>query len=300
MEPLCKGKKCTPPSGSGLLYSRASDPARTVVTDSTGKWLATFTDGAYTVTLSGATRSFAEPAHTSYTVTHGVWVRVLAAPFNGTVDEAWLKHSLADTSPDVLAFAMQYLHETPAVMAGELKIAGDADYGPLQADGTRQEGSDFNDYLGIPWTYSDVVDLPEADQLGALDCSGFIRMIWGYRSGLPLSHTPDGTGIPRRSFQMFDSAPGVVTIPNTGAQITDLSKLNVGDLVFFDASTDDGTRIDHVGMFIGKDSGGYHRFISSRKTANGPTMGDYGGRSILETIKGTGTYAKTFRAVRRL
>jgi cell wall-associated NlpC family hydrolase len=131
------------------------------------------------------------------------------------------------------------------------------------------------------------------------DGSGFIRMIWGYRAGLPLRHLPDGVGIPRRSFQILDSAPGVITMPNTGQQITDFSKLSVGDIVFFDASTDDGTRIDHMGMFIGRDSGGYHRFISSRKSVNGPTLGDFGGRSILETINGGGTYAKTFRAVRR-
>ena len=39
-----------------------------------------------------------------------------------------------------------------------------------------------------------------------------------------------------------------------------------------------------------------HRFISSRKSANGPTLGDTNGKSLLD---GTGLYAKSFRAARR-
>jgi len=50
-------------------------------------------------------------------------------------------------------------------------------------------------------------------------------------------------------------------------------------------------------MYLGVDSGGHHRFVSSRKTANGPTLGDLGGKSLLD---GTGHYAVSFRAARRL
>jgi cell wall-associated NlpC family hydrolase len=96
---------------------------------------------------------------------------------------------------------------------------------------------------------------------------------------------------------MLGSAPGVVTVPNTGKQVTSFAKLSPGDLVFFDVSTDDGTRIDHVGMYLGVDAGGNQRFISSRKSINGPTLGDYRGTSILN---GTGLYASSFRAIRRL
>ena len=60
------------------------------------------------------------------------------------------------------------------------------------------------------------------------------------------------------------------------------------------------TRPMRVGLFLGVDSAGYHRFISSRKSINGPTLGDYKGRSILEPVNGTGLYAHAFRAVRRL
>ncbi len=96
---------------------------------------------------------------------------------------------------------------------------------------------------------------------------------------------------------MLNGAPGVVTTANTGTQATSYGRLSAGDLVFFDAATDDGAQIDHVGMYLGVDSGGRHRFISSRKTANGPTLGDVGGKSLLD---GTGFYATSFRAARRL
>ena len=103
--------------------------------------------------------------------------------------------------------------------------------------------------------------------------------------------------MPRRSFEILDAAPGIVIIANKGTQITDFSKLSIGDLVFFDADTGDGTQIDHVGMYLGLDSGGLYRFLSSRKSIDGPTLGDYNGKSVLN---GTGLYAKSFRAVRRM
>ena len=103
--------------------------------------------------------------------------------------------------------------------------------------------------------------------------------------------------MPRRAFEICDSAPGVLVLENTGTQVTDLSSLGIGDLLFFDADSSDGGQIDHVGMYLGRDSSGHHRFISSRKKADGPTMGDIGGKSILD---GKGLYARTFRAVRRM
>ena len=38
-------------------------------------------------------------------------------------------------------------------------------------------------------------------------------------------------------------------MPDTGLQVVDLDPLDVGDLVFFDASSDDEDRLDHVGMY---------------------------------------------------
>jgi cell wall-associated NlpC family hydrolase len=123
-------------------------------------------------------------------------------------------------------------------------------------------------------------------------------MIWGYRSGLPLTWTPDGQSIPRHSWEILDSAPGIVLFLNQDDQPADPSALSPGDLVFFDAkATPGGSRIDHVGMYLGTDSGGHQRFISSRQHENGPTLGDAGGASILD---GNGIYARAFRAARRL
>lgn len=279
------------------VLTRQTEPASTIVADADGVWRATFTDGASTVLVRGPSRTFVEST-TGATVTTSNWVRVLPKPFAGAVDTDWLSTRLADRSPDALAIAMQYATGAPTVYdGGGSKIGGDADYGPLQADGTRQEGADFNDYLGVPWTYGSTTDPPEVDQAGALDCSGFLRMVWGYRLGLPLGLEPGGAAIPRRAYQIASSAPGVVVVKDNGVVSTAYSKLATGDLVFFDAATDDGTQIDHAGMYMGLDSGGRHRFISSRKTVNGPTIGDVGGRSLLD---GTGLYAKSFRSARRL
>jgi cell wall-associated NlpC family hydrolase len=292
-----------------MRIQRRTRPDRVEVNDSTDNWLATLTDGAYTVTLTGPVRTFTEPT-VAHPVTHGVWVRTLPAPFDGNLDWAWLKSALkANTQavPDVAAIAMQYIAGAPVIFEDGFQIAGDASYGPLK-NGEREEGSDFNDYLGIEWVFPEQVDKPEKRQLHCLDCSGFIRMVWGYRRHLsgknfattvPLCLKPQKShrAIPRRAFEICNAAPGVVIVPDTKVQIKDFSLLGVGDLVFFDADENDGTQIDHVGIYLGLDAGNHHRFISSRKGANGPTLGDYKGKSILD---GTGLYARAFRAVRRL
>lgn len=234
------------------------------------------------------------------TVTHSTWVRVLPTAFTGSaVPWSWLEAALSDTSADVLALAMQYLPGAAPVMAGALQIGGDADYGPLTTSGSRIEGADFNDYLGITWTYTGD-DLPEATEFRSLDCSGFTRMVWGYRAGLPLSLSATGAGqLPRVSRDQIDSGPGVFIVPRASAQITDFTLLRVGDIVGFDATAEPGEldgEIDHLGIFLGVDTVGSYRFISSRKTPAGPSFSDTGGPSILD---GTGLYARTFRAVRR-
>ncbi len=192
---------------------------------------------------------------------------------------------------------MQYVSDAPALKdANGNTIAGDVSYGLLLPDDTRKEGADFNDFLGISHSYGSSIDKPEAVDLGSLDCSGFQRMVWGYRSGLPLELEPTGSAIPRRAHQIFTASPGIVVIPSNKRQITNFSRLQAGDVVFHDADPVDGPQIDHLGMYIGVDSQGQHRFISSRKAADGPTIGDAGGRSVLD---GDGLYAETFRAVRR-
>ncbi|GGZ28008.1 hypothetical protein [Streptomyces poonensis] len=82
------------------------------------------------------------------------------------------------------------------------------------------------------------------------------------------------------------------------------AQLQPGDLVLFNADSGDdwdknGTirrTTDHVGIYLGPDAAGKRRFLSSRKTVNGPSMADLGGASFLD---GTGTYAMTLHTVRR-
>lgn len=291
-----------------FLYQRLTEPDRLEVRDAKNNWLATFTLGTYTVTIKGPQRTFSEQ---DVSVTHSTWVRTLPIPFDGQLDVDWLTQALQANQqqvPDILAIALQYIKGAPALFDDKgLQIAGDAHYGP-QKDGKRQEGADFNDYLGISWKYQDGTDQPEPEQFRCLDCSGFMRMVWGYRHNFSGSHyadaielsrdiKPDSSAIPRRAWQICTSAPGLLIVPNQSVQVTDFSKLSIGDLVFFDASEDDGSDIDHVGMFIGLDATNNHRFISSRKAIDGPTISDFKGKSILE---GSGLYAQAFRAVRRL
>jgi cell wall-associated NlpC family hydrolase len=279
-----------------LREERLTAPDRVVVRDDLGV-VATFTVGSRSVALRGPQRVFAESTTTA-TVTTTTWVRLLTQPFTGAVDHGWLSGRLTDWSDDVLELARQYVTGAgERYDASGRRIAGDASYGPLQADGTREEGSDFNDYLGDPWTYGSRVDPPEPEQFAAMDCSGYVRTVYGYRAGVPLSLQPDGVTLPRRAVQMAESAPGVVIVPDTGRRPAGTSTLLPGDLLFFDASTDDGTLVDHVGIYLGLDSQGAPRFLSSRKGADGPTMGDVRGRS---TLSGTGLYATSFRSVRRL
>ncbi len=279
----------------GWSATRAEHPTRSVVHDDAGRWVATFTDAARTVTLAGPRRTFTERTTSDPVDTH-VWVRLLPAPFAGQVDAAWLVEALRATTPDVLALSMEYVEGAPARFDPVgVQIAGDAAYGPLRPDGTREEGADFNDYLGLDWSYGEVIDRAETRQRASLDCSGYMRMLWGYRAGFPLTLRPDGAALPRRAHQMLDSASGVVM--NADGVRTWAELLAPGDLVFFDASADDGSMIDHVGMYLGLDAGGAQRFISSRKSPDGPTMGDHRGRSALD---GEGLYARSFRAARRL
>jgi cell wall-associated NlpC family hydrolase len=266
------------------------------VYDTTGEWIATFTHGTQTVLLAGAQRTFSEPTAAAPVIT-SLHIRLLPTPFTGDLDQQWLHSARTDTTPDILDMAAQYVQGAPDQFdTSGLRIAGDADYGAISADGTTQAGADFNDYLGIDWQYPGKADVPEADQLGALDCSGFIRMLFGYRGGMAMSISPTSGHLPRRTFQMFEDAPGRL-IHTSATQLTSFNRIQPGDLVFFDATPDFSGQIDHVGMFLGIDTNGKHRFISSRKSAAGPTIGDMKGRS---TLNGTGYYAEAFRGIRRL
>ena len=108
----------TPPT---LQQTRRSNPARTDVLDASGAWLATFTDGASTVALAGPNRTFGE-ATASHSVTTNVWVRLLPAPFAGTLDPSWLNQELGDTSLDIFGHG-DAVHQERAPGLRQLRTA---------------------------------------------------------------------------------------------------------------------------------------------------------------------------------
>src|SRR3954454_21921920 len=296
------------PSSDQITFTRAGGPDRTLARDSTGRTVATFTDGARTVVLAGPERVFTEPKNTDASVTGTAWVRL--APRQWTADAAdadwvrpWLARELADTSPDVLAVSMEYLTGTDDHKdAKGVRFAGDASFGPVSdtdPDG-RAENSDFYDYLGVSWQFPDSgTEKPKNDRYGAVDCSGFLRLVYGYRMGYPLRNSNTrGVGLPRRAFAMSEFGPGVRVVPNDGRPPTDRAALQPGDLVFFNSDPGTSTfRTDHSGIFLGVDGAGHYRFVSSRSKANGPTFGDTGGAAILD---GGGYWGQRWRNARRI
>jgi cell wall-associated NlpC family hydrolase len=279
----------------GWMAKRVMSPSRTEIRDGDGSLLAELTDGSRTAVLRGPVRAWTEAATTTARIAGDRWVRLLPRAFDGTFgieERAWLAAALGDRSPDALAVAFQYGSAAPDLLIDGRRIAGDARYGA-------SAGGDFNDYLGISWAYATWTDQPEPAEYGWLDCSGFVRQVFGYRLGMPMSIGPTGSAatLPRRAADQLAGAPGRVVIGNAAQQVTALRAVRPGDLVFFDASTSGGSAIDHVGIVVGLDGAGHLRFISSRQKADGPTIGDLGGASILD---GTGYWARALRAVRRL
>jgi cell wall-associated NlpC family hydrolase len=148
----------------------------------------------------------------------------------------------------------------------------------------------------VDWTFPNGTAQAEELRYGAVDCSGFVRLLFGYRMGMPLLNVnAAGPGLPRRAYAMSEFAAGKVIVPNTLSRATSYSRLRPGDLVFFDISGD--PQIDHVGIYMGRDNAGHYRFVSSRGRANGPTFGDFGGTALLDD---GGYYSRAFRSAKRL
>ncbi|MFF4861059.1 NlpC/P60 family protein [Streptomyces sp. NPDC001231] len=251
--------------------------------------------------------------HTPPSVTHGDWVRVLPEPFDGTWTaelERTVRGWAGSTVPDVLSYAAMFLPGAPAVTAGDgpaqgRQVLGEAGYGYMNAQGYRMVGADFHEYMDVGWTFPDgAYTGPSSRQVGNLDCSGYTRMVYGYHMGVPMAAKADTSGkrIPRQSRDMADHTPGVLIDRTDGVRPPAANLLQPGDLVLFNAdSGDDGdprtATVDHVGIYLGRDAAGKRRFLSSRKTVNGPTMADLAGASLLD---GTGLYAESLHTVRRV
>ncbi|MFI9235712.1 hypothetical protein [Streptomyces sp. NPDC053079] len=80
--------------------------------------------------------------------------------------------------------------------------------------------------------------------------------------------------------------------------------LQPGDLVLFDVNDKeewpvepDEYAVDHVGIYLGLDKAGKRRFLSSRKSCDGPTMADVSGSSTLDS---PGIYADSLHTVHRI
>ncbi|MEU3573579.1 NlpC/P60 family protein [Kitasatospora sp. NPDC036755] len=304
-------------SPAGYRYERLSGPDRTVVRDARGGVVATLTDNARTAVLTGPGRTFAEPSTTTATVVTDNWVRLMPQPWKPGAEQegwfrTWFQQSLGSTADDVLAVATQYMTGAPAEKdAKGVRFKGDASFGPLNPNGSagndlRLEQTDFLDYLGVPYTFADkVTKQPDKTRYGGFDCSGFVRMVYGYRSGYPLlSKDVAGPGLPRTANGFARVGPGVPVIPlatapgsETTLRPASLDPLQPGDLVFFEIDARTGARLDHVGIYLGLDTDGHPRYISSREEADGPTFGDKGGTSRLDD---NGMYAKGLRNAKRL
>jgi hypothetical protein len=285
--------------------------------------VAWFTDGSYTVRMRGPSRTFTSGESADVRVTSTSWVRTMATPFSKSMSTnsltSWLNAARAVNcaeptgTPDIIAIAYEYAEGTP----------DDAGY---------KFGADFNDFLGLSWLPLDgLLKLADPLEKGKIDCAGFMRLVWGHRtnffynataSKIPLSFSAFGDALPRESWKMYADGPGKVIIPfrvepkggddsSGGAPTADeLDELQMGDLVFFDGDCDYSvaspscgktvSAISHVGMFVGKDRDGHHRFISSRASSDGPTIGNTSGWSVLDMNTTSTYYPKRFRAARRL
>ncbi|WP_369249830.1 NlpC/P60 family protein [Streptomyces sp. R41] len=292
-------------------WERLNDPARSVLRDARGAVIATFTDGARTATLKGPSRTFTEPANTSTKVVTDDWVRLMPEPWtkgaqNQQWFKDWFKQYYSSQEDDVFAIAFQYVQGAPVKKDSTgVPYEGDAVFGPYKADGVdRLEQNDFYDYLGIPYTFRNGTTMePRKERYRALDCSGFMRMVWGYRSRYPLMATDTlGDGLPRSANGMARSKVGVDIIKLQGSapwytRPKNIDTLQPGDLLFFKMDHRTADHIDHVALYLGLDAEGHKVFVSSRKEQNGPTIGDKGG---VSRIDGNGFYAELFRSAKRL
>ncbi|WP_328861241.1 hypothetical protein [Streptomyces sp. NBC_00306] len=246
-------------------------------------------------------------------VTHSHWVRLLDAPYDGTwtpAVEAVVRGWAGSLAPDALSYAAMFLPGAPQVTSGQkqpvgAQVLGQAGYGKADGQGLRPVGADFHDYMDRSWSFPDKVAQPEEGQVGSLDCSGYVRMVYGYHMGVPLYSgvDPAKLALPRKSGAMVDHAPGarVATKADDHRALAADTPIQPGDLVLFDANdpvdANEPYPVDHVGIYLGLDTDGLRRFVSSRKSSNGPTMADLSGASLLD---GTGTYALGLRTMRRI
>ncbi|MEU7135975.1 NlpC/P60 family protein [Streptomyces sp. NPDC046261] len=249
-------------------------------------------------------------------VTHRDWVRILDAPFDGEWTpalEATVRGWAGSMAPDVFSYAAMFLPGAPHMRGADPRAAGadvlgKAGYGKPDSQGLRPVGADFHDYMGRSWTFPDGTRKPEEGQGGNLDCSGYVRMVYGFHMGVEMCAGKDTSkkALPRKSGAMVDFAPGVRIAQRAQDSTTAPAAplLQPGDLVLFDVNDKeeapvepDEYAVDHVGIYLGLDTAGKRRFLSSRKSSDGPTMADVSGPSTLDA---PGIYADSLHTVHRV
>jgi cell wall-associated NlpC family hydrolase len=298
-------------------YQRMIGPDRTIVRTAAGTQVAVLTDGARTVVLTGPTRTFSEPGTTTATVTTSSWVRLAprrwrAGDQDATWFQSWFGEQLGATAPDLFGLYAEYAAGAPnRYDSSGLRYAGAARFGNLTSSGgyqnplgDRDDRADFYDYLGTEFSFPDGTGRPTTSWYGALDCSGLVRILYGYRMGYPMylgdgSSAGGGVPLPRHSWAMSAHGPGLRLFgagASTMPSDAELNLLQPGDLLFF-AEGSNPSAVDHCGIYFGTDQYGRRRFLSSRMGANGPTFGDAAGMSV---IGGTGIYSRDFRGARRI
>lgn len=273
-----------------------------------GNVVATLTVGARTAVFAGPQRRFTEPGATSAVIDSTSWVRLAPRPWQPKqhLDEdtaGWLLDQIEDTDPpiDVLAASMQYLADAPDGKNDDgVRYIGDAGFGYVHTADER-DGADFYDYLEIPWKFPDTGRAKPSKRWDRdLDCSGYLRLIYGYRFGFPLLNGPVNTtvdALPRTASNMAAYTRSVlIAAGRTAAQPpTKLAAVQPGDLVFF-ALHEDPNLITHSGIYLGKDQNGGMRFVSSRGTVDGPSFGDVRGNGVIDS----GYFGQRLRRVIRL
>jgi hypothetical protein len=298
------------------VYSRLSGPDRTVVSTQSGTQVAVLTDDARAVCFSGPTRTFAEPSTTTATVTTDDWVRLSPVRWSyGDEQSAWFQSWFPDqvgsTEPDLFGLYSEYSAGAPdKVNSDGVRYAGQAQFGVLTSSGgyqnplgDRDDRADFYDYLGTGYDFPDGVGKPNSEWYGDLDCSGLVRILYGYRMGYPMflgdgSNSNEDT-LPRHSWSIAANGPGPFLFGQGSSARPDngnLELLQPGDVLFF-AEGSVKSEVDHCGIYFGTDQNGNYRFLSSRMGANGPTFGDAAGLSV---IGGSGIYSVDFRGARRI
>lgn len=286
-------------------FEQLGGPDRTVIRSGSGALVAELTHGSRTVRVTGPTRTFVEPASTKAKIVTNSWVHIADKPFDPRLlaDETfagWLLARLDKTMQDVLGCALDYITDAPARITDNIRVAGDAKFGYINEDSTR-DGADFYDYLEIPWTWPDgTQSRPAAKWRRSLDCSGYLRLVYGYRMGMTLhrGNARVTEGLPRTAYAIAERAPStlIAEAAEPDQAPRDLSKVAAGDLVFFALHAEDPGLITHSGIVLGPDTDGDLRFVSSRQTIDGPTFGDVAGAGVLNV----GFFAERLRKIIRL